>query len=113
LAAGLLRLGRFFRVPEERLEIKNKFGQNAAKAVFWSLCSATAILQPNGWDSRNALWKILFVQLGRSNRLGFRNGNIGFLRGTVVSLEQLIAWVAQFTLVALLLVLAWIVVPCG
>jgi len=30
----LLRLGRFFRVPEERLEIKNKFGQNAAKAVF-------------------------------------------------------------------------------
>ena len=32
----LLRLGRFFRVSEERMgEIKNQFGQNAAKAVFF------------------------------------------------------------------------------
>jgi membrane-associated protein len=38
---------------------------------------------------------------------------LSFFAGRIIPLEKLVLWVAQFGIVALLAVIAWIVVPSG
>lgn len=110
----LLRLGRFFRIPEERLEeIKNQFSQNAAKAVFFgrfvALLRVFAGLMAGIADM--SYGKFFLFNLAGAIVWAFVMVTLAFFVGRIVALEQLVAWVAQFGLVALLLAVAWIVVP--
>jgi len=95
------RLGRFFRVQRRAAgEIKNKFGQNAAKAVFWSLCSATAIFAGlMAGIAEMPYGKFFLCNLAGATVWASVMVTLAFFVGRL-SLEQLIAWVAQFTLVA-------------
>lgn len=110
----MLRLGRFFRISEERLvEAKDQFSQNAAKAVFFGRFIALlrifagplagiaemSYVQFFLWNLVGAVtWAIVMVTLA-------------FFVGRIVPLEQLVAGMAQFGLVALIIAIAWIVVP--
>lgn len=110
----LLRLGDFFRIPEERLEeIKNQFSQNAAKAVFFgrfvALLRVFAGLMAG--IAEMSYGKFFLFNLAGAIVWAFVMVTLAFFVGRIVSLEQLVAWVAQFGIVALLLAVAWIVVP--
>jgi len=81
------------------------------RQCFWSLCSATAIFAGlMAGIAEMPYGKFFLCNLAGATVWASVMVTLAFFVGRIVSLEQLIAWVAQFTLVALL-VLAWIVVP--
>lgn len=43
--------------------------------------------------------------------MGWGDGDTGIFAGTVVSLEQLVAWVSKFAIAALLILAAFIIIP--
>lgn len=110
----LLRLAKLFRIPEERLvEIREQFSQNAAKAVFWG--RFVALLRifagPLAGIAEMPYGKFFLCNLAGATLWAAIMVTLAFFVGRVVSLEQLVAWVAKFGVVALLVLSAWIVVP--
>jgi membrane protein DedA with SNARE-associated domain len=107
----LLRLGQFFRIPEVRLaDLKTKFSENAAKAVFFGRFVALLRIfvgvmagMPFG---QFMLFNVTGAIVWSTVML-----SISFFIGRIVSLEQLVGWMAQFALLALLITVAVIVVP--
>ena len=112
--AFLLRLGRFFRVPEERLEeMKTQFSQNAAKAVFFGRFVALLRIFAGllAGIAEMSFLKFFLYNLAGATVWASVMVTLAFFAGRIVPLEQLVAWAAQFAIVALLIVIAWIVVP--
>lgn len=110
----LLRLGRFLRIPEERLEdSKNKFSENAGKAVFFGRFIALLRILAGllAGISEMSYGKFFLYNLAGAIVWASVMVTSSFFLGRIVSLEQLVALAGQFTLVALLTVIAWIVVP--
>lgn len=110
----LLRLGRLFRISEERMaEIRDKFSQNAAKAVFFG--RFVALLRifagPLAGIAQMSYGKFFLCNIAGATLWASVMVTLAFFVGQIVSLDQLVAWVAQFAVVALLIVIAWIVVP--
>lgn len=110
----LLRLGRIFRISEERMaEIRDKFSQNAAKAVFFG--RFVALLRifagPLAGIAQMSYGKFFVCNIAGATVWASVMVTLAFFVGQIVSLEQLVAWVAQFAVVALLIVITWIVVP--
>ncbi len=110
----LLKLGRFLRIPEERLEeSKNKFSENAGKAVFFGRFIALLRILAGllAGISEMSYGKFFLYNLAGAIVWASVMVTLSFFLGRIVSLEQLVAVAGQFTLVALLIVIAWIVVP--
>jgi membrane protein DedA with SNARE-associated domain len=110
----LLKLGRFLRIPEERLEeSKNKFSENAGKAVFFGRFIALLRILAGllAGISGMSYGKFFLYNLAGAIVWASVMVTASFFLGRIVSLEQLVALAGQFTLVALLIVIAWIVVP--
>lgn len=110
----VLRLGSFFRIPEQRLEeIKNQFSQNAAKAVFFGRFVALLRIFAGllAGIAEMSYGKFFLYNLAGAIAWASVMVTLAFFVGRIVSLEQLVAWVAQFAIVALLIAVAWIVVP--
>jgi membrane protein DedA with SNARE-associated domain len=110
----LLKLGKIFRFREEQLfDLKQKFSENAAKAVF--LGRFIALLRIFA-SPLAGIAEMPFLQFSFFNILGAASWasvmvSLSYFLGQVVSLEKLVAWAAQFAVVALLLTVAWIAIP--
>ncbi|PSB35009.1 DedA family protein [Chlorogloea sp. CCALA 695] len=110
----LLKLGKFLRIPETKLEqIKAQFSENAGKAVFFG--RFVALLRVFS-GLLAGIAEMPFGQFFLYNLVGAIAWasvmvTLAFFVGRVVALEQLIAWVGQFTLVAFGLVAAWLFIP--
>lgn len=110
----LLKLGSFLRIPETKLEeIKAQFAQNAGKAVFFG--RFIALLRVFS-GLLAGIAEMPFGQFFLYNLVGAIAWasvmvTLAFFVGRVIALEQLIAWVGQFTLVAFGLVIAWLFIP--
>lgn len=107
----LTRLGRLFRMQETQLiEVRERFAANAAKAVF--LGRFIALLRifagPLAGTAKMPYFKFLICNLAGAAVWASATVSLAYFVGRLVPLEQLIAWTAQFTLVALVLVLGWI-----
>ncbi len=110
----LLQVGRFFRIPEERLlEVKNQFSQNAAKAVFVGrfIALLRVFAAPLAGVVEMSYGKFFLFNLAGATVWASVMVTLAFFVGRVVPLEQLVAGLAQFGVAALLIVIAWIVVP--
>lgn len=110
----LLRFGSFFRISEKRLEeIKNQFSQNAAKAVFFGrfIALLRIFAGPLAGIAEMPYGRFFIYNLAGASVWASVMVTLAFFVGRVVPLEQLIAWMSQFGLVALLVAIAWIVVP--
>ena len=110
----LLRFGRFFRIPEERLlEVKNQFSQNAAKAVFVGrfIALLRVFAAPLAGIVEMSYGKFFLFNLAGATVWAFVMVTLAFFVGRIVPLEQLVAGLAQFGIAALLIMIAWIVVP--
>lgn len=110
----LLGLGRFFRIQEDKLEeLKDKFSENASKAVFFG--RFVALLRifagPMAGIVQMPFGKFLWFNFAGATVWASVMVTLAFFVGRIVSLEQLVTWVAQFAVVALILASAWIVVP--
>lgn len=107
----LVRVGRLFRLSEEKLlQVRDRFADNAARAVFLGRFVALlrifagplagTVKMPYArfllWNSLGALaWSSVMVSLA-------------YFVGRLVPLPQLIQSVAQFAILALVLVVGWI-----
>ena len=110
----LVQIGGIFRISEVKLlEIKEQFSQNAAKAVvlgrFFPLLRIFAAPlagiaeMPYG---RFFLWNFVGASFWATVMV-----TLADFAGRVVPLEQLVTWVGQFAIVALLILVAIIFVP--
>lgn len=110
----LLRIGRIFRVSEERLlNIKEQFSQNAAKAVFFGRFFALLRIfaAPLAGIAEMPFGKFFIYNLAGATVWASLMVTLAFFAGKVISLEQLVAWVSQFAIVAVLILAALIFVP--
>lgn len=110
----LLRLGQFFRIREEQLhEVKEQFRKNAPRAVF--LGRFIALLRifagPLAGIAQMPYWQFLLCNAAGAAVWASVMVSLSYFVGHIVSLETLVAWVAQFAIVALILVVAWLVIP--
>ncbi|MBD1939079.1 DedA family protein [Microcoleus sp. FACHB-68] len=110
----MLRLGKIFRFSDEQLqEVRTQFIDNAAKAVF--LGRFVALLRifagPMAGIAQMPYGKFLLCNTAGATIWAAVMVSLAFFVGRIVPLDQLVAWVAQFAIVALILVVAWIAVP--
>lgn len=110
----LLGLGRIFRIKEEKLlEIKSQFSENAGKTVFIGrfIALLRIFASPLAGIVQMPFLKFTAYNLAGATLWGSVMVTLAFFAGRLVPLEKLITWVAQFAVVALVLLLAWIFVP--
>jgi membrane protein DedA with SNARE-associated domain len=105
---------KLFRVQDVQLEeIKSKFSENAVKAVFFGrfIALLRIFASPMAGVVEMPFGKFLAVNLAGATAWATVMTTIAFFVGRVVSLEQLLGWVSKFAFGALLIAIAWIVVP--
>lgn len=110
----LLSIGRFLRIPADRLEeSKHKFSENAGKAVFFGRFIALLRILSGllAGIAEMSFGKFFLYNLAGAIVWASVIVTSSFFLGRVISLEQLVSGAGQFTIVALLIVIAWIVVP--
>lgn len=110
----LLKVGQFFRVAESQLEnAKTQFQKNAARAVF--LGRFIALLRifagPIAGIVEMPYPKFLLCNFAGATLWATVMVSLSFFVGRIIALEQLIAWVGQFAILALVLLIVWIIVP--
>lgn len=110
----LLRIGKIFRISEVRLlSIKEQFSENAAKAVFFGRFFALLRIfaAPLAGIAEMPFGKFLIYNLLGASVWAGLMVTLAFFAGRIVSLEQLVAWVSQFAILALLILVALIAIP--
>lgn len=111
---ALVRVGSLFRIPEARLlSIKDQFTENAGKAVFFGRFFALLRIfaAPLAGIAEMPYGKFFLYNLAGAMAWASVMVTLAFFAGTIVSLEQLVVWVSQFAIAALLILVAVIVVP--
>ncbi|MEM7554696.1 MAG: DedA family protein [Cyanobacteria bacterium P01_A01_bin.84] len=110
----LLKTGRLFRVSEEKmLSIKEQFSDNAAKAVFFGRFFALLRIfsAPLAGIAQMPFWKFCIYNLAGAITWASAMVSLSFFAGKVIPLEQLVAWVGQFAIAALLILVGIIIIP--
>lgn len=110
----MLGVSKVFRIQEVQLEeIKTKFSENAVKAVFFGRFIAVIRIfaSPMAGVVEMPLGKFLAVNLAGAITWASVITTLAFFVGRILSLEQLLAWVSKFAILAFVIVIAWIVVP--
>lgn len=112
--ALLLTIGKILRIPEAKiLELKQQFSENAGKTVFVGrfIALLRIFASPLAGIVEMPYWKFMAYNIAGATVWGTVMVSLSFFAGKVVPLEQLVAWAAQFAVLALLIVAAWIFVP--
>ncbi|MBD2625514.1 MULTISPECIES: DedA family protein [Nostocaceae] len=110
----LLQVGKIFRISEARLlSIKEQFSENAAKAVFFGRFFALLRIfaAPLAGIAEMSFGKFLVYNLAGASAWASVMVTLAFFAGKIISLEQLVAWVSKFAILALLILVVVIVVP--
>ncbi len=110
----MVKIGSFFRISEERLgEMREQFSKNATKAVFFGrfIALLRIFAGPLAGIAQMPYGKFLLCNIAGATIWASVMVTLAFFVGQIVSLEQLVAWMAQFAVLALILVTVWIVVP--
>jgi membrane protein DedA with SNARE-associated domain len=110
----LVRTSSLFRISEQRLIlVKEQFSKNAAKAVFFGrfLALLRVLAAPLAGIAEIPFGKFFVYNLAGAAAWASVMVTLAFFAGSVVSLEQLVAWMSQFAIIALLIVVAIIVIP--
>jgi membrane-associated protein len=110
----MLQIGRIFRISEERLLVmKEQFSNNATKAVFFGrfIALLRIFAGPLAGIAEMPYSKFFLYNLAGATVWASVMVTLAFFVGKVVPLEQLVALIAQFGIVALLVAVAFIAVP--
>ncbi len=110
----LVRLASIFRISEARiLTIKDQFSENAVKAVFFGRFFALLRIfaAPLAGIAEMHFGKFFLCNLAGAIAWASVMVTLAFFAGKIVSLEQLVTWVSQFAIAALLILVAVIAIP--
>ncbi|EFA71503.1 DedA [Raphidiopsis brookii D9] len=110
----LVQAGKIFRISEERLvSIKDQFSENAGKTVFFGRFFALLRIfaSPLAGIAEMPFGKFLVYNLAGASAWATVMVTLAFFAGKIVSLEQLVAWVSQFAILALIIMVLVIVLP--
>jgi membrane protein DedA with SNARE-associated domain len=110
----LVKLASVFRISEARiLTIKDQFSENAVKAVFFGRFFALLRIfaAPLAGIAEMPFGKFFLCNLAGAAAWASVMVTLAFFAGQIVSLEQLVAWVSQFAIAALLILVAIIAIP--
>lgn len=110
----LLRIGRIFRISEEKiLSIKDKFSENAGKAVFFGRFFALLRIfaAPLAGIAEMPFWKFSIYNLAGAAAWASTMVTLAFFAGKLVPLEQLVQWVSEFAFAALFILAAIVFIP--
>ena len=110
----MLTLGKIFRFREEQLmKVKGQFSENAAKAVFFGrfIALLRIFAGPMAGIAKMPYWKFLLCNAAGACAWALVMVSLSFFVGNIVSLERLVSWVAQFSVLALALAIAWVAIP--
>jgi membrane protein DedA with SNARE-associated domain len=110
----LLTVSKFFRISEVQLEeFKDKFANNAVKAVFFGRFVALfrIFASPMAGVAGMPVGQFLGVNLAGAAAWATVMTTLAYFVGHIISLEQLLTWASKFAILALLLAVAWIAIP--
>ncbi|MUG95904.1 DedA family protein [Scytonema sp. UIC 10036] len=110
----LVRAASVFRISEARiLIIKDQFSENAVKAVFFGRFFALLRIfaAPLAGIAEMPFGKFFLCNLAGAVAWASVMVTLAFFAGKIVSLEQLVTWVSQFAIAALLILVAVIAIP--
>lgn len=110
----LLQVGRVFRLQEEQLTLaKDKYAENAGKAVFFGrfVTLLRIFAGPLAGITKMPYEKFLLYNIGGATVWASVIVSLAFFLGRVVSLEQIVTWVAQTGVVALVIAIIVLCVP--
>jgi len=109
----LTRIGRLFRLSESQLVgVRDQFAQNAAKAVFLGRFVALLRIFAGPLAGTAKMPYVRFLLWNTAGALAWASimVSLAYFVGRLVPLAQLISWVAQFAVLALVGVIAWIAI---
>lgn len=110
----MLQIGRIFRISEERLlAMKEQFSNNATKAVFFGrfIALLRIFAGPLAGIAEMPYSKFFLYNLAGATVWASVMVTLAFFIGKVVPLEQLVALMGQFGIIALLVAVVLIGVP--
>ena len=110
----LLAVSRVFRLEEEKLTAaKDKYAQNAALAVFFGrfITVLRIFAGPLAGITQMPYQKFLLYNIGGATVWATIIVSLSFFLGKVVALEQIIDWVAEAGILALLIVALSLALP--
>jgi len=110
----LVKVASIFRISEVRLlNIKDQFSQNSAKAVFVGrfLALLRVFAAPLAGVAEMPFRKFFLYNFLGAVAWASLMVTLAFFAGKIISLEQLVAWVSRFAIVALLILAGLIFVP--
>jgi membrane protein DedA with SNARE-associated domain len=104
----LLRLGRLFKIPEHRLEeTRCQFSKNAPRAVFFGRFVAflRVFAGPLAGIAQMPYLQFLACNFGGAAVWAALMVTLSFFLGRLIPLQQLVTWMAEVGVVALILVI--------
>jgi membrane protein DedA with SNARE-associated domain len=110
----MLAFAKVFRIQELQLEeIKTKFSENSVKAVFFGrfIAIIRIFTSPMAGVVEMPFGQFLGVNLVGAITWAAVMTTLAFFVGHLVSLEQLLAWVSKFAILALLIAVTAIALP--
>ncbi|MGF1542309.1 MAG: DedA family protein [Pleurocapsa sp.] len=105
----LVNVGRIFQISEHNLEsARERYSRNASQAVFFGrfVTLLRIFAGPFAGISQMPYGKFILCNLGGATVWATTIVTLAFFCGRIVSLEQIISWIAQFGAFALFLVVA-------
>lgn len=110
----LVKIGRIFRIQEQQLEqAKDRYSQNAPQAVFWGrfVTILRIFAGPLAGITQMPYKQFLLCNFGGAAVWATTIVSLSFFLGKIVSLEQIVSWIAQAGIFAFVLVIALLLAP--
>ena len=110
----LLQVGNVFRIKEEKLALaKDKYSQNAAQAVFFGrfITLLRIFAGPLAGITEMPYKKFLLYNFGGATVWAAVIVSLSFFLGRVVSLQQIMSWITEAGIIALVLVILALLIP--
>ncbi len=107
----LIKVGGLFNISSQKLEeVRKKFSKNAAKAVFFGrfVTLLRVFAGPIAGIAQMPYYKFLLCNFGGATVWALIMVTLSFFVGKLVPLPQLIHWIAQFGILALIGVMGWV-----
>ena len=109
----VLRAGRVFRIPEVQMELtREQFSKNAGKAVFFGrfVTLLRIFAGPMAGIARMPYKQFLWCNLGGATLWASIIITLSYFLGQLVSLQQIVQWLAQAGVAVLLLVIVFLLI---
>ena len=104
----LVKVGSIFGIQEQQLEqAKDRYSKNAAQAVFWGrfVTILRIFAGPLAGITRMPYKQFLLCNFGGATVWSTTIVTLAFFLGKVVTLEEIVSWIAQFSIGALLVII--------